>query len=169
MVKDYLRYVQDKNICGLVGNLANLKIIKVRKNGVKTEYLVTACNEVVNLTNLRTGEVEYQIYDKEAMHGQVTYIGVSSSLIAIGYNDGTILVFDLDEQLPDGATVDINTESRFEKVNQFSFHKSAITSIIFTQDNTQLISGGADSYIIIYDLVTSTAEYKLLGHAESIT
>ena len=103
------------------------------------------------------------------MHGQVTYIGVSSSLIAVGYNDGTILVFDLDEQLADGATVDINTESRFEKVNQFSFHKSAITSIIFTQDNTQLISGGADSYIIIYDLVTSTAEYKLLGHAESIT
>ena len=33
MVKAYLRYVQDRNICGLVGNLANLKIIKVRKNG----------------------------------------------------------------------------------------------------------------------------------------
>ena len=57
---------------------------------------------------------------------------MSSSLLAIGYNDGTILVFDLDEQLPDGSTVDINTESRFEKVNQFSFHKSAVTSIIFT-------------------------------------
>jgi hypothetical protein len=59
MVKAYLRYVQDRNICGLVGNLANLKIIKVRRNGQKTEYLVTASNEVVNLSNLRTGEVEY--------------------------------------------------------------------------------------------------------------
>ena len=103
------------------------------------------------------------------MHGQVSCIGVSGALLAIGYSDGTILVFDLDEQLTDGATVNVNTESRFEQVSQFSFHKSAVTSIIFTQDNTQLVSGGADSYIIIYDLVTSTAEYKLLGHAESIT
>ena len=51
------------------------------------------------------------------MHGQVSCIGVSGSLLAIGYYDGTILVFDLDEQLADGATVNVNTESRFEQVS----------------------------------------------------
>ena len=50
---------------GLVGNLASIKTVKIGK----TTYLVTAINEVVNLTNIRTGVVEFQIYDKEALHG----------------------------------------------------------------------------------------------------
>ena len=116
MVKAYLRYVQQKIISGLVGNIANIKVIKIRKPGAekKTEYLVTACNEVVNLTNIRTGEVEFQIYDKESMHGQVSNIATSGSLIAIGYTSGTILVFNLEETLPEGEVVNKLTESRFE-------------------------------------------------------
>lgn len=41
--------------------------------------------------------------------------------------------------------------------------------MIFTEESTQLISGGSDTYILIYDLVTSTASYKLMGHTEPIT
>ena len=60
--------------------------------------------------------------------------------------------------------------SRFELAHQFSFHKSAVSCICFTgEGGTQLISGGADTYIVIYDLVASTAEFKLMGHSESIT
>lgn len=55
MVKAYLRYVQEGVFSSLVGNLAGIKIIKIGK----TSYLVSACNEVVNLTNTRTGEVDY--------------------------------------------------------------------------------------------------------------
>ena len=65
MVKAYLRYVQQSVLSALVGALAGVKLLKI---GSKT-FLVTACNEVVNLTNLKTGEVEQQIYDKEALHG----------------------------------------------------------------------------------------------------
>lgn len=54
-------------------------------------------------------------------------------------------------------------------MHQFSFHKSAVSCIIFTEESTKLISGGADTYIVIYDLVMSTAEYKLMGHTEPIT
>jgi len=50
---------------GLVGNTANIKMVKIND----AKYLASACNEVVNLTNMRTGEVEFQIYDKEALHG----------------------------------------------------------------------------------------------------
>ena len=49
------------------------------------------------------------------------------------------------------------TVSDFEQVHSFEFHRSAVTSIIFSDENTQLISGSADTYIIVYDLVTSTA------------
>ena len=60
------------------------------------EYLVTACNEVVNFINMNTNEIRYKIYDQEAEHGFVTHLKASGSKLAIGYSSGTILVYDLD-------------------------------------------------------------------------
>jgi hypothetical protein len=93
MVKAYLRYVQERVLGAFVGNKSNIKLVKIFECPGK--FLATACNEVVNFTNIRTGEVEYQIYDREAAHGEVTYMQSSQSLLAIGYADGTVLVFDL--------------------------------------------------------------------------
>jgi WD40 repeat protein len=137
MVKAYLRYIQESVLSGLFGNLTGIKLVKIKVKGEKTRYIVSACNEVVNFTNLHTGQVDYQIYDKEAMHGQVTCIVVSSSLIAIGYTSGTVLVYSLEE--PD--SLDANeqkkaTQSNFELLHQFSFHKSTVTSMIFSEENT---------------------------------
>ena len=61
------------------------------------------------------------------------------------------------------------TVSPFEQLHSFEFHRSAVTSLCFSDENTQLISGSADTYVVIYDLVTSTAEYKLMGHTEPIS
>ena len=61
------------------------------------------------------------------------------------------------------------TVSAFEQVHSFEFHRSAVTAIVFSDENTQLISGSADTYIIVYDLITSTAEFKLLGHTEQVS
>lgn len=58
-------------------------------------YVVSACNEVVNFTNIKTGEIQFKIYDKEALHGHVTCLQVSSDLLAIGYSSGTIHVYAL--------------------------------------------------------------------------
>lgn len=133
-------------------------------------FVVTACNEVVNLSNVRTAEVEFQIYDREAMHGAVTCLATVGSLLAIGYSSGTILVYNLEVRLTDKETQGKFSASPFELAHQFSFHKSAVTCMIFSgEGGTQLISGSADTYIVIYDLVASTAEFKLMGHSESIT
>jgi len=43
--------------------------------------------------------VEFKIYDKEAIHGQVSCLAVSTSLLAIGYTSGTILVYSMEEPL----------------------------------------------------------------------
>lgn len=32
-----------------------------------------------------------------------------------------------------------------------------------------MISGGADTYIVVYDLVSDQAQFKLLGHKEPVT
>ena len=57
MVKAYLRYVQEKVLSGLVGTSCNIKAVKVK--GIQRKYLACACNEVVNITNIKTGEVEF--------------------------------------------------------------------------------------------------------------
>mgnify|MGYP000849073772 CR=1 FL=1 len=44
-----------------------------------------------------------------------------------------------------------------------------MTSIIFDENNTQLHSGGKDTYIVVYDLVSDSALFKLMGHKEEIT
>ena len=140
-------------------------------NSNEKQYLaVSASNEVVNLTNTRTGEVDFQIYDREAIQGTVTCLATEGTFLAIGYSSGTILVYNLAAFVDETQTRDKLSVSRFELAHQFSFHKTAVTCMEFSgEGTTQLISGSADTYIIIYDLVASTAEYKLLGHAESIT
>ena len=96
MVKAYLRYVQERVFSGLSGAQANIKVVQlIDSANVKTYYAVSACNEVVNLTNIRTGEVIYQIYDREAIQGTVTCLAVANSFLAIGYSSGTIMVYNL--------------------------------------------------------------------------
>ena len=75
---------------------------------------MTACNEVVNLSNVRTGEVLYQIYDREAIHGTVTSLAAQGTLLAIGYSNGTVLVYNLDVIMDEEETRDKLSASRFE-------------------------------------------------------
>ena len=128
MVKAYLRYVQERVLSGLSGSQANIKVVQVGEH----TFLVTAANEVVNLTNVRTGEVTYQIYDREAMHGTVTCLATVGSFLAIGHSNGTVLVYNLEVMLSEDEMLDKLTHSRFELAHQFSFHKSAITAMVFS-------------------------------------
>ena len=123
-------------------------------------FLVTACNEVVTFTDIKTGEILFKIFDEQAIHGYVTCLQASSDLIAIGYSSGSILVYRLKLQ---------EQENMIEKVHQFTFHRSPVTAVEFFNDNTQMASGSNDTYIIVYDLIADTAQFKLLGHNESIT
>ena len=138
MVKAYLRYVQERVFSGLSGAQANIKVVQMIGAGnVKTYYAVSACNEVVNLTNIRTGEVIYQIYDREAIQGTVTCLAVAGQLLAIGYSSGTIMVYNLAViESDEDQTRDKLSVSRFELAHQFSFHKTAVTCMEFSGEGT---------------------------------
>jgi hypothetical protein len=92
------------------------------------EYLITACNEVVNLINLNTNEIRYKIYDKEAEHGYVTHLKASGNMLAIGFSSGTILIYDLDvaHGLGEG-------EEDFVQLHKFQFHRTGVSTIYFDQ------------------------------------
>ena len=108
---------------GLVSSNCNIQICEL---GILGEYIVTACNEVVNFLNINTNEIRYKIYDKEAEHGFVTHLKASGNLLAIGYSSGTILVYDLE----------IGEESEFTELHRFQFHRTGVSVIYFDEDNT---------------------------------
>jgi len=57
--------------------------------------MISASNEVVNFTEINTGEIRYKLIDEDALHGQVKCLKVSHDMLAIGYNDGAIKVYKL--------------------------------------------------------------------------
>ena len=103
--------------------------------------------------------------------GSVTFVASKGPLLAIGHSLGTILVLNTEQKVDEQTQAKENITMRcpFEIMHRFNFHKSAITALCFSNDSTKLISGGADTYLIQYDLVSSMAEFKLLGHTQSIT
>jgi hypothetical protein len=57
--------------------------------------------------------------------------------LAIAYANGTVLVYNIERVLEeDDDPLSKVTESRFEMLFQFSFHKSAVSALVFASDNT---------------------------------
>ena len=118
MVKAYLKYVSQDNLGGLASNTANLQVAQISKDGKDSSFVVSACNETVNLVNAVTKEIEYKIYDSQAEHGFVTCLKVSGQLLAVGFSNGTVLVYDLDleKRVPH---VDHQDRLEFAEVHKF--------------------------------------------------
>lgn len=97
----------------------------------------------------------------------MTSLATSGTLLAIGYSRGTVLVFNLNEMEKNETVMQV---SPFPKEHSFSLHNvnSPVTCLTFFDNSTQLVSGGADTHIILYDLISGSAEFKLMGHNESI-
>ena len=88
--------------------------------------------------------------------------------MAIGHSNGTILVYDL--ELTSTVPYEDNKNILlFELLHKFNFHRSGVSCILFDDNNTTMYSGGQDTYIVVYDLVSDTAQYKLMGHKEQVT
>jgi hypothetical protein len=118
----------------------------------KGTYIVSACNEVVNFTNMRTGEIEFKLYEDEAIHGFVTCLAATAEMIAIGFSSGTVLVYSL--KLDNESN---ESKQKLQQLHSYSFHRSAITTIVFYSNDTCMATGSSDTYIVVYDLVADTA------------
>lgn len=51
----------------------------------------------------------------------------------------------------------------------FHGHKSAVSALAFSADGATLVSGGRDTEIIIWDIISETGLFKLRGHRDMIT
>jgi WD40 repeat protein len=105
-----------------------------------------------------------KLYEEEAGHGFVTCLGSSSMFLAVGYSSGTVVVYNLESEV----ISPVHKGENYEIEHTFSFHKTSVTALNFSDEDTCLVSGGSDTHIVMYDLVASKAEYKLTGHTDSI-
>ena len=116
---------------------------------------------MINLVNIDTNEIERKVRpgddfeEDEDVFGQVTCLKVHNNLLAAGYSTGHVLVFDL--------------TGNMEVIHKFHLHRSPITCVTFDQDGTEMYSGSEDTYVVVYDLVADTANYKLMGHKDHVT
>lgn len=74
--------------------------------------------------------------------------------LAVGYNDGNIVLFNLDT-----------------KANECMFtpHKSAISCLQFDKNGLNLLSGSLDTELVVSDIVDQSGKCRLSGHRGAIT
>ncbi|CCK71302.1 snoRNA-binding rRNA-processing protein DIP2 KNAG_0G02450 [Huiozyma naganishii CBS 8797] len=167
MVKSYQRFEQSA-VFGVISSEANnvwLPPLKGRSSGSPGQ-IITSALENVNIWDIKTGELIAQLQDGitpgsadskvNTKPAEVTFLQYhpDSSLLAVGYRDGNIKVWDLVSK-----TVLINLNG----------HKSSITVLKFDVNCTRLVSGSSDSNIIIWDLVSEVGICKLRSHKDRIS
>ncbi len=156
MVKAYFDYVQSH-----VFGLANRNKCKPCYSEAKSGLLL-ACAELVLLVHPKTGEVLRKIDAKKTQYVSCLQLFEDgfTELLAIGFEDGDIVLHQLNEQLDK-----IDDEDFFV----FSEHDTQVHSIQFSQSGALMVSGAADNVIVLWDVIGRTAKHKYSGHSSPVT
>ncbi|KAG7858492.1 hypothetical protein KL939_002614 [Ogataea angusta] len=165
MVKSYQRYEQ-AGWMGVIASQSNTVFIGNDIARKSVGQVITGGLEDILVWDIKTGELIKRLRDganpgaldssTQSAPAHVVRLEHEprSNILAAGYSDGTIKVWDLTS-----SSVIIN----------FSGHKSAISMLRFDRSGTRLISGSKDTTIIVWDLVGETGLFKLKGHKDQIT
>lgn len=152
MVKAYLRYRHD----GAFGVAASQCNAIFDPSG---KFFVTATLETVSVWKTRSGERMVSLSNAETSKQRPIEVKAlayapNGNLIAAGYSDGSICLWDLSTQ---------QISARFHG------HKRSITRLVFDVSGELLASGSQDTYICIWDIIEETGWKKLTGHHHEIT
>lgn len=153
MVKSYNR-LELAATFGIVSSASGIVHIPSAKGPGKA---VVGAGEALQLWDLKTSELEARLVDPQqdpkAVVLQLSF-EPQSELVAAGYSDGTVRVWDLRSS---------------SVMTIFSGHRSAVSILQFSIDGTQLYSGSADTTIVAWDLVNEQGIFRLKGHKAMIT
>lgn len=152
----YLRYVPG-SVFGLVGSGQCVKFV-TRFSQAAKYVAVPACENVLIWDSRRSTKVLTLHAD---VKGQVTVIeprppadgSLDNTHIAVGYTDGSVVIFDLQLGQP----------------LKFSGHKGAVSSITWDRQGMRVASGSDDGEIVIWDVVSERGMVRLRSHKGRIT
>lgn len=153
MVKSYTRFELGSTF-GIISS--NTNVLHIR--GPSAGRAIVGAAEAVLVWDLKSSELVTRLVEPALQQGraQVQKLAYEpiSSLIAAGYSDGSIRVWDLHS----GSCL-----------ITFNGHKSGISSLMFDASGTRLVSGSFDTNIVVWDLVEETGLYRLRGHRAPVT
>ncbi|XP_043700893.1 WD repeat-containing protein 3 [Telopea speciosissima] len=152
MVKSYLRY-EPATVFGVVVSVdSNISYDSTGK------HLLTPALEKLGVWNVRQGVCSKTLSPSPSSSGPslaVTSIASSpSSLIASGYADGSIRIWDIIK-----GTCDTTLNG----------HKGAVTALRYNKLGSFLASGSKDNDIILWDVVGESGLFRLRGHRDQVT
>lgn len=167
MVKSYDRYEQEKCF-GVISSQSNVVYLPASESQSKKSVgrAMTSGVEEILVWDIKTGDLLQKLTDgltpgaSNAPTNQppsaVSYLAYHevNNIVASGYNDGTIKVWDL-------ASASV--------IIKFQGHKSRISNLKFDRTGTRLVSGSNDASIIVWDLVGEEGLFRLKGHKSEIT
>ncbi|ANB15252.1 Dip2p [Sugiyamaella lignohabitans] len=155
MVKTYSRY-EALSSFGVISSNSNVAWLP--SNSSSTGLAVVGGLEDVLLWDIKSSTLIARLAESrellQAIEVSQVSIDPTNQLIAAGYTDGSIRVWDVQSK-----TVLVT----------FNGHKSAISSLKFDKSGTRLASGSRDSNIVVWDLVAEVGLYRLRSHRDQIT
>ncbi|KAK7337130.1 hypothetical protein VNO77_17690 [Canavalia gladiata] len=152
MVKAYLRYEPAASFGVIASVDSNIAYDSSGK------HLLSPALEKIGVWHVRQGLCTKTLTPSAPSHGPspaVTSIASSSSsLIAGGYGDGSIRIWDSDK-----GTCETTLNG----------HKGAVTALRYNKADSLLASGSKDNDIILWDVVGETGLFRLRGHRDQVT
>lgn len=154
MVKSYSRYEAGARFGVVTGN-SNVSWIPSKAGEKGPGFAVVGGLEDVLVWDLKTGLLKNRLSEQSIVHETVCVaIDPSGQVIAAGYSDGTVRVWD---------------SQSGSLLTTFSGHKSAVSILRFDQYGTRLVSGSRDCNIVVWDIVGEVGLYRFKGHRDQIT
>ncbi|XP_057548900.1 uncharacterized protein LOC130827253 [Amaranthus tricolor] len=153
MVKSYLRYEHAAAFSVIASLESNICYDSSGK------FLLSPALDKVAVWHVRQAVCSKTLTPSPPSHGPspaVTSIvsSPSSSLVAVGYVDGSIRIWDLGK-----GTCQTTLNG----------HKGAVTALRYNKTGSMLASGSKDNDIILWDVVGETGLYRLRGHRDQVT
>ena len=179
----YLRY-ECADAFGLITASASSKappsnsILAFLSSNPKAPLMTIAGSHILGV-NLRQLTPEFKLGHAELLTGgvgsgralnsdEVVCLVVGGSKIATGWVDGGVRVFDLVDAKSLVHSLLEETSSELPEPLVLNGHTTPVRSIAMDQ-GTRLASGGVDGTVVLWDLVSETGIFRLLGHRGAIT
>ncbi|XP_009604198.1 uncharacterized protein [Nicotiana tomentosiformis] len=154
MVKAYLRYEPAASFGVIVSGESNIAYDSSGK------HLLTAALEKVGVWHVRQGVCTKTLAppspssnSKGSSVAVTSIASSSSSLIASGYADGSIRIWDSEKGICETT---------------LNGHKGAVTALRFNKLGSLLASGSKDNDIILWDVVGESGLFRLRGHRDQV-
>ncbi|KAE9621797.1 putative transcription factor WD40-like family [Lupinus albus] len=152
MVKAYLRYEPAASFGVIASVESNITYDSSGK------HLLSPALEKIGVWHVRQGLCTKTLTPSPFSRGPslavTSIVSSPSSLIAAGYADGSIRIWD-----SDAGTCETTLNG----------HKGAVTALRYNENGSLLASGSKDNDVILWDMVGETGLFRLRGHRDQVT